>query len=116
MVTELTAEQKKRLALEWKLRKPAYGVVSLRCAPTGETFLATTNDVRRGLNRHTFQLEAGAHPNRRLQGLWDAHGRDAFELGVAAELDYDDPTADQSDALDELLQDCLARIPGSVTL
>ena len=105
--------QKKQAVRAWKLRKPDYGVLRFYCPATGETFLTATNDTKRGFNRHTFQLSAHAHPNKRLQVLWDEHGREGLELTVAAELDYDDPTEDQTEMLQLLLEECLAAEEGA---
>ena len=108
--------EKKRAIRAWKLRKPDYGILSFRCPATGETFLAATNDTKRGFNRHTFQLGAHTHPCRRLQELWDEHGREGLELTVAAELEYDDPTEDQTEMLQLLLEECLEGTPGAKAL
>lgn len=109
-------ERKREVIRDWKLRKPDYGVISFRCKATGDEFLAQTSDTKRAFNRHLFQLDATMHPNKRLQKLWDEHGRDGFDLTVAAELDYDDPSADQSRALEKLLEHCLEQRAGAQLL
>lgn len=108
--------RKRQLIREWKFRKPDYGVISFRCTKTGDTFLAAVNDTKRAFNRHTFQLDMHGHPNRRLQKLWDEYGRDAFELTVAAELEYDDPTEDQTGPLQDFLEACLEENEGAELL
>ena len=108
--------RKRQIIRAWKLRKPDYGVISFRCTATGETFLAAVGDTKRAFNRHLFQLDMHGHPNRRLQELWDAYGRGGFELAVAAELEYDDPTADQTGPLRELLETCLEEHEGAELL
>lgn len=109
----MNEDERKRVIRAWKLRNPAFGVLSLRRRETGETFLVATNETARGFNRHTFQLAAGGHPCQRLQELWDVYGADGFDLAEAATLTYDDPAKDQSDALEKLLETCLETTPGA---
>lgn len=82
----------------------------------GRAFLVAVNDTARGFNRHTSQLAAGGYPCRRLQELWDVYGADGFDLAVAMTLTYDDPTKDQSDALEKPLETCLETTPGAQPL
>ena len=105
--------RKRQIIRAWKLRKPDYGVIEFRCMATGEAFLAAVNDTKRAFNRHLFQLDMHGHPNRALQALWDTYGRDGFELTVAADLECDDPTADQTRPLQELLEACLEENEGA---
>lgn len=108
--------RKRQIIRAWKFRKPDYGVISIRCKRTGDTFLAAVNDTKRAFNRHTFQLDANGHPNHRLQELWNEYGREGFELTVAAKLEYDDPTEDQTGPLQELLETCLEENPDAELL
>lgn len=109
-------DKKKQAIRDWKLRKMDYGVISFRCKSTGDVFLGATSDTKRGFNRHLFQLDAQAHPNKQLQALWDEYGAEAFETAVVAELDYDDPTEDQTEMLQFLLEECLQKEEGAQML
>lgn len=69
-------------ARDYKERKVAAGIFSLRCAATGETWVGAARnlDQKNGL---MFSLRLGSHRNRALQTAWNAHGGEA---GVAYEL------------------------------
>lgn len=97
-------QKKKELVSAWKERHPEMGVMALVCTATGDTFLTAAKDTKVGLNRHTFQLSAGMHPNKALQALWDQHGEAGFERAVVQVLDYEDPAEDYLDELADLLE------------
>ena len=100
----MNQEQKKALQAQYKNMHHEMGVVSFRCVATGEAFLAASKNTKSTLNSTRFQLEAGNHPNKALQALWKAHGPEGFECSVLEVLDYDDPTEDYSDILEEMRQ------------
>lgn len=103
--------RKKEIMTEWKNRHPEMGILSIRCKATGDVFLGISTDTRVGFNRHRFQLPAKLHPNKALQALWDQYGGSEFEYSVAKVLKYDDPKEDQTEKLEELLEQCLAELP-----
>lgn len=104
-------KRKKELILEWKNRHPEMGVVSVRCIETGNVFLGVTNDTSTWFNRHRFQLNAKNHRNKPLQELWKKYGESGFECSVLKILKYDDPAEDQTEKLNELLDECLEQDP-----
>lgn len=107
----MDSNRRKELLEEYKNRRPEMGVISIRCKETGDSFLGISNDTKVGFNRHRFQLPANLHPNKRLQGLWNQYGEDAFEYAVVKVLNDDDPLDDQAEALADLLEQCLAENP-----
>ena len=100
----MNQEQKKALQAQYKNMHHEMGVVSFRCTVTGEAFLAASKNTKSTLNSTRFQLEAGNHPNKVLQKLWQTHGPEGFECTVLEVLDYDDPEEDYSDILEEMRQ------------
>jgi hypothetical protein len=96
----MDAARKKELALEYKHRRPEMGVISFRCAVTGDAFFYPTRNMKSDINRNRFQLELGNHPNRELQALWEKHGSSNFNIAVAETLPYDEKEADRDYAAD----------------
>ena len=62
--------KKKELQAQYKAMHHEMGVVSFKCAATGEAYLACSRNTKSTLNSTRFQLEAGNHPNKALQALW----------------------------------------------
>ena len=109
-------QKKKAMVSAWKERHPEMGVMALRCRATGDTFLTAARDTRVGLNRHTFQLSAGMHPNGALQALWKQYGQEGFDRSVVQVLDYEDPAEDHLEDLADLLELCLLENPDAKKL
>lgn len=107
----MDAKRKKELLEEYKNRRPEMGVISIRCAATGESFLGISTDTRADLNSSRVKLSMNYHPNARLQALWKQYGEDAFELTVLKTLAYDDPRENQKPALEKLREKCLGEDP-----
>lgn len=106
-VDTMNTERKKQLSWEYKNRKPEMGVISFCCVVTNERFLGSSRDTQADLNSNSFKLTSGRHPNKRLQELWNQHGKKGFELSVLQCLEYEDPTEDHTSELEELLKECL---------
>ena len=100
----MNQEQKKALQARYKNMHHEMGVVSFKCVATGDAFLAASKNTKSTLNSTQFQLEAGNHPNKVLQKLWKEYGGAGFECTVLEVLDYDDPTEDYSEILEEMRQ------------
>lgn len=105
--------QKKQLRELYKNRRPDMGVLDIACAEAGAHFLFISRDAANGFNRHRFQLEAGMHPNKALTALWKQYGADGFAFRTAGLIEYDDPSEDTSEKLEDLMENCLAEIPGA---
>lgn len=104
-------QRKKELLQTWQDRQPEMGVIALSCQATGECFLALSKDTRADFNSIRFQLSANSHPNRELQNLWNVHGDEQFAFSVVKTLKYDRRDDDHSEALAELLAQCLQERP-----
>ncbi len=87
------------------------GVISFACKETGESFLGATGDARAGFNSNRVKLDAGSHPNKRLQELWNTYGEGGFEVSLLVQLEYEDQHADHTEELEELREGCLAADP-----
>ena len=107
----MDTQQKKALQAQYKNMHHEMSVVSFRCTATGDAFLAASKNTKSTLNSTRFQMEAGNHPNKALQALWNTHGPDGFECTVLETLDYDDPTEDYTDLLEEMRQGYLDKDP-----
>ena len=84
--------------------RPA-GVYRIVHRSTGRVMLGVSPDAPAMLNRTQAQLAMVTHPNRRLQGDWDANGVDGFEFEVVDLLPpSDDPNTDVSGDLATLLE------------
>lgn len=109
----MNEHQKKQLREQYKNRHPDMGVLDIACPEAGAHFLFISRDAANGFNRHRFQLEALMHPNKVLTALWKQYGADGFSFNVAGLIEYDDPSEDQSAKLEDLMEKCLAEIPGA---
>ena len=96
----------------YRTSRPPMGVLSFRCAPTGESFLLASRNIPGDTNGVTFKLNSDYHPNRHLLELWRRYGEENFQVEVLEELDYrdesDDP-ADYKEELEQLRDLCLER-------
>ena len=85
------------------------GVLEMRCLATGERFLIASRDPRATENGLVARFDGGSHPNKRLQALWNKHGRGEFAF--VEELEYDDAREDHTEELQALLELCLEEHP-----
>ena len=83
-------EWKKQLKQAYGERRPAMGVLEMRCLATGERFLIASRDPRATENGLVARFDGGNHPNKRLQALWNEHGRGGFAFALVEKLEYDD--------------------------
>ena len=101
-------EQRKKELLEaYKHRRPEMGVIAYRCKATGETFLGISTDTRADFNSNDAKLAMHSHPNKRMQALWNAHGKDGFERSVLRVLKYEDPHENHTEELEALREKCM---------
>lgn len=86
-------KQARREAIrDFKEKKTVAGVYAVRCAASGEVWVAGAPNVEPQHQRHWFGLRTGGHPNRAMQAAWNAHGADAFSFEVLERLDDEDLT------------------------
>ena len=69
--------------------QPRMGVYAVRHLPSGRTLLDWSAHLQGSLNRHRFQLDAGAHPVAALLADWRRDGAQAFTFEVLDELPAD---------------------------
>ena len=112
----MDARTKKELVNNWKNRHPEMGVISFRCKLTGETFLGISKDTNADYNSNRFKLQAGIHPNKQMQKLWNEHGEECFEYSVVKILEYADPQKDQTDKLIALRDECMESYPQALLI
>jgi len=86
-------KQSRREAIrDWKERKVVAGVYAVRCAPTGEVWVAGSRNLDAQQNSLWFGLRTGGHNNRAMQASWTAHGETAFSFEALERLDDEDLT------------------------
>lgn len=78
---------------DYKEKKTVAGVYAIRCAPSGEAWVAGAPNLEAQQTRHWFGLRTGGHLNRGMQAAWNAHGGEAaFGFEVLERLDDEDLT------------------------
>ena len=63
------------------------GVVAVRCAATGQVWVAVARNLDQQQNSIWFGLKAGGYVNREVQAAWNAHGEAAFSYEVLEVFD-----------------------------
>lgn len=106
-------KRRKQLIAEYKNRSAEMGVISLHDTMGGTHFLGVSKDTKADLNSHRFKLKANWHGNQDIQALWNQQGEASFELKVIEVLDREDPNADPTELLNDLLEAHLETIKGS---
>lgn len=82
-------QRRRDIAREYKERKVPLGIFSLRCAPTGETWIGMSRNLDGAANSALMSLRLGSHRNAAMQAAWKAHGEAAFTYAVVESLDED---------------------------
>ena len=72
---------------DFKEKKTVAGIYAVRCAPSGDVWVAGAPNVEPQHQRHWFGLRTGGHHNRTMQAAWNAHGGEAFSFEVLERLD-----------------------------
>lgn len=75
---------------EFKERKTQRGVFALRCAATGQVWVAASRNLEQQQNSIWFGLRAGGYVNREAQAAWREHGEAAFAFEVLEAFDDED--------------------------
>jgi len=84
--------RKKEIARAWRERERSQGVFAVRCAASGEAWVAATRNLDSAQNAVWFALRQGGHPNRALAAAWAAHGEAAFAYEVLEAVDQGELT------------------------
>jgi hypothetical protein len=87
-------KQARREAIrDWKEKKAVAGVYAVRCAASGEVWVAGASNIEPQQTRHWFGLRTGGHLNKGMQAAWNANGGEAgFSFEVLERLDDEDLT------------------------
>jgi len=83
-------ETRKQLVQQYQDKKREMGVYRIVHRATGKTWVGTSMNLDKVLNRDTFMLDLGSHANRALQADWKAYGMEAFEMDILEQLKLDD--------------------------
>lgn len=84
--------RRKELLQQYAERKPSVGVFAVKCAATGEAWIAWSRSLDKRKNGIWFELRAGGgHGVTEIYPSWKAHGEDAFSYEVLEELAEDNP-------------------------
>lgn len=81
--------RKRDLVRDYKERKQPRGVFAVRCAATGDCWIATTQNLDKQQNNLWFTLKLGTHINKNLQAAWNTHGEATFTYEILDQLDDD---------------------------
>jgi hypothetical protein len=81
----MKADQKE-LKRNYQQTPRAMGVFLIRNNFNDKVFLAAGTNLQGLMNRHRFQLEHRAHPNKELQADWNVHGSQNFAFEIVDEI------------------------------
>jgi hypothetical protein len=84
--------RKKEIARAWLERDRVQGVFAVRCAASGQAWVASTRNLDKQQNGVWFMLRQGGHPNPAVQAAWREHGEGAFIYEILETLDEGDST------------------------
>jgi len=79
-------KKKRDLKNEYRQNPPKMGVYQVRNEQNGRIFIGSALNVGGAINSSRVQLNAGSHPNRKLQTEWREFGADAFKFEILDEL------------------------------
>ncbi len=80
-------QSRRDLVRDFKDRKTLAGVYAVRCAASGQTWIAGVRNVGSQQNKLWFGLKTGGHPNKAMQAAWTAHGAEAFVFEIVETID-----------------------------
>lgn len=85
-------QARREIARDYKERKVAAGIYAVRCAPTGEVWVAASRNIDAQQNSLWFGLRSGGHPNKALQAAWATHGEAALSFEVLERIEAEERT------------------------
>lgn len=88
----MPSARQRQLIREYKERKPSVGVFAVRCAATGEVWVAASRTLGSARNPIWMGLRFGSHPNKAMLAAWKAHGEASFAFEVLEECDIEGMT------------------------
>ncbi|GAA0563475.1 GIY-YIG nuclease family protein [Rhizomicrobium electricum] len=81
--------RKKELVREYKEQKAQPGIFAVRCAASGQVWVAKAPDLGKRQSGLWFQLGMGGFPGKSLQDAWKTHGEAAFAFEILEEIKDD---------------------------
>lgn len=78
--------RKKELARTYKEQKPEPAIYAVRCAASGQVWVAKIANIAKRQTSLWFQLNSGGFPGKSLQDAWKQHGEAAFAFEVLEEI------------------------------
>lgn len=94
---------KKALRKQYKETLQPMGVFKIRNKINGKILVINSNNIPGRINRETFQLDMGSHPNTDLQKDYREFGKDNFVFEIIDQLKpKEDPAYNYSDDLEVL--------------
>lgn len=88
----MKGDRKKELIRAYKEKKSSPGIYALRCATTGEVWVAPSRNLDAQQNGIWFTLRMGMHPNKALQAVWNAQGEASFAYEIVERVEDEDLT------------------------
>jgi hypothetical protein len=79
-------EDNKRLKKNYQQNPRPMGVFLIRNNLSNKVFLGAGRDLQGLINRYTFQLKNGSHPNKSLQADWNEFGGNNFAFEIVDQL------------------------------
>lgn len=76
------------------------GVYAIRCVPTSERYVGSSQNVGARWSTHKCELRKGCHANVHLQRAWDMHGEEAFEVDLLVECAKDNLLTEEQKHID----------------
>jgi hypothetical protein len=76
----------KRLKKDYQLTPRPMGIFLIRNNRSDKVLLVAGMNLGGAINRHRFQLDHDAHPNKQLQADWNQLGSDHFAFEIVDEL------------------------------
>ncbi len=86
------SSRRKELMQQYAERKPSVGVFAVKCAATGEAWVAWTRALDKRKNGIWFELRAGGGLGvTEIYPSWKAHGENAFSYEILEEISEENP-------------------------
>ena len=93
---------RRELVRDYKEKKTLAGVYAIRCAATGEVWVAGSRNIEAQRNSSFFSLRSGGHPNKALQAAFAVQGVDGLAFEVLEKIE--DEALSPMGVADELKQ------------
>jgi hypothetical protein len=96
-------KNRKEMIREYKEMQHPVGVYQIKNNITGKVIIASSLNLTAMLNRETFALKSGGHPNKALQKDWNEYGESAFTFQILEQIEpKEGEVLNQSELKDEV--------------